>query len=355
MDEDGFVGFEIQTAHRIDEIGRAAWDALGDDRPFSSYDWYRYGELAMSDSTPFYVFVLDGGEPIARASFWLVRDEPMPVRSSLARRSLEAFLHARPLLICRSPLADSSGLFLPDPPRRQPALQAILETAREYARSAGVSFMVCDYLSPQESAQVDWPGGWRPVVMDEPGTCLPITWDNFEAFKKGLSRSAWKDYRRESNQAARQNLTMTAEPRVAPSPEAVLPLIRSVEQRHGATPKPWARAMLENAGRLPSIWISAHIDGSQADQLAGCGLLLSDRGVYIATLLGLDYTYSYIYFQLFYQAIQSVIEQGGRMLRAGSGAYAFKQRLGFTIEDNNHLNFAGQGRVMSFLGRCFSG
>lgn len=348
------MGFEIQTAHSVEEIGQAEWDALGDSRPFSSYDWYSYGERAMTGSTPFYVSVLDGGEPIARASFWLVRDEPMPVQSPVVRRSLQAFLRARPLLICRAPLADSSGLFLPEPPRRQPALQAILEAARDYARSVSASFLVCDYLSPQESALADWPDGWRPVRMDEPGTCLPITWDSFEAYKKSLSRSAWKDYRRETNQAARLNLTMTAEPRVAPLPDAVLPLIRSVEQKHSATPKPWARAMLENAARLPSIWVSACIDSSQEQKLVGCGLLLSDRGVYIATLLGLDYTYSYVYFHIFYRAIQSVIEQGGRMLRAGSGAYEFKQRLGFTIEENNHLNFAGQSRMLSFLGGYFS-
>jgi hypothetical protein len=342
------MDLSVEVAHGIDGIDAQAWDTLSAGRAFSSFAWYQYGERAMTGCRPLYIIVRQGARWVARGSFWLIPNEPLPT-GSIAQpwsSAIQACMRAWPLLICRSPFGDTSGLILPEPPLRGAALQAILAAARDFARSARASFLVFDYLDAQQSGLPDWPERWTSLQLADPGTVLPITWDSYDAYLQSLSKSAWKDYRRQANQAARMRLEVSAGEPVGSLTES-LPLIRAVEQVHGSLPKPWAEAMLQNAVMLPSTWITARID----ERLVGCGLLLQDRGVFLATLLGLDYTCSYVYFQILYRAIRETICQGGCQLRAGSGAYALKQRLGLQLEGNNYLRFAGQNRLLNGLGR----
>lgn len=340
------MDLKIQAANRIVDLKADEWDALSASRPFSSHAWYRYGEQAMTGCSPLYLIVRQGGLPVARASFWLVPNEPLPT-GEIAKpwdSLLRAFLKRWPLLICRSPLADTGGLVLPDTPVRDQALRAIIEAVRQFGRNARASYLIFDYLDAQQAGLSGWPGKWSVLRLSEPGTFLPIIWNSYDQFLNDLSKSAWKDYRRQANRAERMGLQVTTGEPVN-SGEA-LPLIRAVEQRHGSLPKPWAGDMLRCAEQVSSTWITARIEG----RLVGCGLLLQDNGVFLATLLGLDYSCSYVYFQILYRAIRETISQGGRMLRAGSGAYDLKQRLGLQIEDNNHLRFAGQNQLLNWLG-----
>jgi hypothetical protein len=321
----------VQKVDHIADFDAHEWDALGAGNLFSSHAWHRYGEQAMTGCKPLYLVVRQDKQAVARASFWLVPNEPLPVGEigQPWNNLLRAFFHRWPLLICRSPLADASGLALPDTPARDQALRAIVDAAQRYARSVHASYMIFDYLDAQQASLPGWPGKWSVMRLAEPGTCLPIIWDSYDQFLKDLPKSAWKDYRRQANQASRMGLQVSTDEPV--NSEEALPLIRSVERKHGSLPKPW---------------ITARIDG----RLVGCGLLLHDNGVFLATLLGLDYTCSYVYFQILYRAIRETISQGGQMLRAGSGAYDLKQRLGLKIEDNNHLRFAGQNHLLGWLG-----
>ena len=98
------------------------------------------------------------------------------------------------------------------------------------------------------------------------------------------------------------------------------------------------------------IWLTARID----DRLLGCGLLLGDGNARVLALLGLDYSVQYVYFQLLYAAVRSVIEEGMPVLYGGGGAYDLKQRLGFELEHNNHTVFAGRGWLLQSLGRLLT-
>lgn len=342
---------ETRATRCIEDIAQKDWDAFGRGHPFASYDWYRYGEHSMPDCPPYYVSVTRHGQTIARASFWLVRNEPLPLSDRLLRAGLKRFLAARPLLVCRSPLADSSGLILPDSQFRRESFERILAAAEEYGRSVNASFLVFDYLDPDQAGLEEWQDRFYQIQMAEPGTCLPITWDSFDQYLQDLSKTAWKDYRRHSNQARRMELAVTVRPAVDVDVEEALPLIRNVETRHGASPKPWARTILESAAGTGASWIEARA----LNQLVGCGLLLTDGDSRLATLLGLDYRLPYVYFQIMYAAIRVSISGGARLLRAGSGAYDFKRRLGFRTESNNHLRFAGQTWLLGRLGRWVPG
>lgn len=336
---------DIRIATSTAEIDRVEWDRLSANRPFASYHWHCFGESVLAPAPCWYVQVYDAGEMIARATFWLSRQEPLPLSSAAERLAVSAMFRCRPLLVCRSPLADWSGLILPEDGRRAEALSTICQAAAEIAARQRASFTAFDYLDPS-TLEEDWQSlNFSRLDIDDPGTCLAVERSGFDDFLRGLSKSAYKDYRRHTNQAAARKIEVTVQDRVSDLEDA-LALIRAVESRHGSMPKPWARALLEQASQGNVAWLSARQD----DRLVGCGLILRDERVHLATLLGLDYRVEYVYFQLMYAAIGHAIEQQAQALRAGSGAYSFKQRLGFRLEDNHHLLFSGRGPIFQRLG-----
>ena len=148
------------------------------------------------------------------------------------------------------------------------------------------------------------------------------------------------------NQAKARDIQVTIHPTLN-DPARALGLIREVEARHQSMPKPWVNDLLAQAEGPNTAWLAAY----QKETLVGCGLILRDGPVHMATLLGLDYSVEYAYFQLMYAAIQNAMQAGARALRAGSGAYAFKKHLGFELEDNNHLVYAGCGPLFQTVGR----
>lgn len=330
--------FSITVTHNIDDIGQETWDQFSAGEPFTGYRWYRFGEKVTAGNRPLYILVYDQGQPVARATFWLIDNEPLPITFKPLRSVMQRALRAYPLLVCRSPLSGTSGLILPDSPLRQPVLAAICKAAGEFGQREKASFMVFDFLDKDQSAAAGWPDGLMRINAGDPDTKLLIQWDSFDDYLASLSKTAWKDYRRHRNHAARLKINITASSRVDRIDEA-LQLVRNVEVHHGASPKPWARAMLENAHMVPSIWVTAEVEG----RLVGCGLLVSDQGMQVASLLGLDYSQPYVYFQLVYMAIQQAVEQGARVLRMGSGAYPFKMRLGFQLDNNNQVRAAWRG------------
>jgi hypothetical protein len=102
--------FEVSISNSIAEIEESEWDSLSVGQPFQSYQWHRFGEV-IADSPPSYVILSEGGHPVARMSFWRISNEP------LARGFMSPVLQRWPLLICRSPLSNVSGLVLTNPMR----------------------------------------------------------------------------------------------------------------------------------------------------------------------------------------------------------------------------------------------
>jgi predicted N-acyltransferase len=339
------MDFDLQIAHSVQEIGQEAWERLGNAQPFTSYRWYRFGEMVLKAELPIYIILSRKGEPLARATFWLKRQEHLPIPSRPVRRLMEEALRRWPFLMCQTPLSSTSGLLLPDPPLQDAALQTITRIAYDQIRQHNGSFIFCPYLRQPQILRAGWPTNFAPVIMPNPGTSLAITWPDFDSYLKHLSKSARKDYRRHCNRAADHGIVVTAHESAVAIDEALV-LIRNVENHHGTQAFPWARAMLENSSMVEATWLTAKIE----DRLVGCGLVLGDRDTRFLALLGLDYDVRYAYFQLVYAAIRCTIEGGFRLLRGGGGAYEIKQRLGFQLEDNNHVFFAGRGPVFRRLG-----
>ncbi len=299
--------------------------------------------------TPTYLIARHEGEPIARATLWLTRQEPLPIANPWGRRALDAIFRRWPLLICRSPFANRPGLTLPASDQRGPALRALAQAARDAARQHHAFAALFDYLHAETTAGLAWPDGYLTMEMAEPGTFLPLTWPDFDAYLASLGKSARKDYHRHTNHAADLEIVVRVEPHVTAADDA-LRLIRHVEAHHHTAPNPCARAMLEQIEMIEGTWLAAEIDG----RLVGSGLLLPDRGAWTLALLGLDYEVQYTYFQLMYAAIRHVIELGGSVLRGGSGAYEFKQRLGFQVEAPSSIAYTITNRGMHHIAAWIS-
>lgn len=341
------MDYQVQVAHRVEEIGQSAWDQLSDDRPFTSYRWYRYGETILPDLPPTYLIVSSHDQPLARATFWLTRQEFLPIPSRPIRSMIAALLRRWPLFICRVPLTSSSGLIVPaDLPGRDSILTAIARTARELMRPYRASFGFFDYLEQHEMDWSGWPETFRTTAFSKPGTRLEITWSDFESYLRQLPKSVQKDYRRHRNRAADLGIVVTYDQ--APPPEqAALTLIRSVERQHHSQSNPLNEVLLRTGAMVDSVWLKATID----DRLVGCGMLVGEGKARFLALLGLDYGVEYVYFQLFYSAIRYAIEQGLQILRGGGGAYEIKQRLGFQLESNHYARYTANGRLLDWLAR----
>lgn len=329
--------FSVQVSHRLADFTPQEWDALSAGRPFQGYRWYRYGEQVMSDCQPTYIVLRLGGEPAARATLWRVKNEPLPLPPGKIRDFVQALFRRWPLLICRSPLSNSSGLVLPEPPLRAPALSVLANLAREQLRQQGGSFLLFDYLTEAESGLAGWPGDFLSFDISDPGTILYNRWESFDEYLASGNKKDRQHYKRALREARQLGIEITQMLTVENLHDA-LELIRQVEARHGSPPNPWARAMLEHLAMVNGIFLQAKI----ADRLVGCGLLLEDEQTQLTAALGLAKDVPFVYFQLLYASLQLALEHRVKALRWGSGAYQVKQQLGFDLERNHFVRVYGR-------------
>lgn len=346
MQQEKTDDFKILTASSIDEAGPEAWDTLSGNRPFQSARWYRFGERVMADCRPIYIILTLENRPIARATFWVVRNEPLPV-SPLVRAWLAPSLRRRPLLICRSPLSNSSGLILPEGPWQEDALKMIAQAASKELHKLDGSFLIFDYLDGSQTKRPGWPAQFKPSKIADPGTRLALEWKDFESYLRSNTKfRIHQHFRRTSQEAADLGIQVTRHAGFD-SLDPALELIHNVERRHGSMSNPWAAGMLEHMQMVESTWLTARI----GKRLVGCLLLLADNGVQIASLPGLTEDVPFAYFMLLYEAIQEALEKKLSLLRWGSGAYETKRRLGFELELNNHVLFQGNGLIPKLITR----
>ncbi len=342
--------FDIQTAHSVQEIGQPMWDHLAGAHSFASYRWYRWGETVLDDQRPVYVILHQDGAPVARATLWLKKQEPLPIRSPIARRLMNALLRRRPLLMCESPLALTTGLILPDPPLQEEALQALAQAALQLAQEHRASFLVFPYLKRPQARHAGWPATFRSTGFSDPGTRLNITWSNFDDYVRGLDKKVRKHYRRTNRRAAERGIVIRRHAQVTRLGEA-LALINNVYRRHDSPPNPIIKRVLEHADMVPSTWLTAEV----GDQLVGCELMLGDGHTCFLAALGLDYSVKYVYFKLGYEDIRCAIEQGVQVLRGGGSAYELKTSWGFELENNNYVTFSGIGPLFRRIGHWAAG
>ena len=328
---------DVQVFRSIHEIDPEIWDRIVAGRGFQSHHWYQFGEHAMADCPSTYLIAWDGDTPIASAVLFKVHNEPLPL-PEVARRFMAQVFKRRPLLICRSPLADTSALLLPGEPLRDEALASLAQAARDEFKKQRCSFLVFDFLLTEQLRYPAWPPSFEPITVSEPGTYMPIEWESFEAYLEAGNKHDRQHYKRSLREAEKNGLVLSKHKTISDIDKA-LRLIRNVSIWHGSAPNPWMRGLLENFSMIDGTWLEIHKD----DELVGCGAVIRDNKFQLALALGLEDDVPGGYFLLLYTALQEAFEHEVRLVRFGSGAYDIKRRLGFHLEDTNHamLTMAG--------------
>jgi len=327
----------VKVYNSIQEISPEIWDSIAAGRGFQSHRWYTFGERAMTDCPPTYLVAYEGDKAVAVAAFFRVHNEPLPL-PSVARQFMASILKHRPLLICRSPFADTSALLLPGEPMRDEALKAITKTAQEQFKKQRCSFLVFDFLLTEQLKYHGWIPGLEPITVSEPGTYMPIEWENFDTYlESGIQKD--RQYYMKSIQEAEQNGLVLSKHNSVSDIETALNLIRNVSIWNGSAPNPWMRGLLENFSMVDGTWLELRKD----EKLVGCGAVVRDNKFQLATALGLEDDVPGGYFYLLHKALQEAFEHNVRLVRFGTGAYDVKRRLGLHLEDTNHAMVAFAG------------
>lgn len=321
---------EIKVYNSIQEIDPAVWDQVAAGRGFQSHNWYTFGERAMADCQPTYLLAMNGDTPVASAALFKIHNEPLPL-PSVARQFMASVLKRRPLMVCRSPLADTSALLLPGEPQRDEILPILTNAALEQFKKQKCSFLVFDYLLTEQLKYPSWSSSFEPITISEPGTYMPISWENFEAYLEAGNKKDRQHYKRSLKEAEENGLVLSRH-KTVPDIESALSLIKNVSIWHGSAPNPWTRGMLENFSMIDGTWLEIHKD----EKLVGCGAVVRDNKFQLATSLGLEDDVPGGYFFLLYAALEEAFKNNVRLVRFGSGAYDVKRRLGFHLENTNH-------------------
>ena len=338
------TGLHVKTFFSVKEIDVQAWDRLSGQLPFQSHHWYTFGEQVMFDCSPIYLLVYDKDNLVARASMWLVRNEPLPKMPGPVKLLITSLLRKWPLLICRSPMANTSGIILKDNEQREVILAALTEAAITQARERKASIVLFDFLPEHEMKS--WPSEFVKLRMPSAGTVLRNQWEGLEEFLADGNKKDRQHYKRTLREADRLGIHLTQHKAVREMDEA-LALIRNVEDRYVSSHNPWMRAMLENMELVNGTWLEAHIN----ERLVGCGLIVEDQNVQMTTGLGLADNVPYVYFLLIYASLEAAFQKKVDWLRWGSGAYEVKQRLGFELEKNNNSILFGTNPLTRLLSK----
>ncbi len=340
------MNFDVQIANSVEEIGQQAWDHLSQERPFSRYRWYRFGEVVLDIDRPLYIVLFHKGEPVARASLWFMEELPMLLEPKLLERLVGAMLRRWPLVSCQVPFGGYSDLILPEPPLRDPALETIAENARRLAIQRKASFLSFPYLENHVTQYPGWPDDFASVELPEPATYLRVRWPDFESYLKHLSRKRRKHYRQHLRYGKEMGVEITLHPKVV-DVDGAIELIRNVEEKYDAEANERTRLLLENAHMVDAVWIAARIE----DKLVGCELMAGDNGYWRVGALGRDYDFDFVYFLMGYADIRHAIESQAKALHWGVYAYDVKRRLGFELRSNNSVVFWGRGPIFNRFGR----
>ncbi len=320
---------KVEVFHSIKEVKPEVWNQLAAGRGFQSHAWYTFGERAMADSPATYLVAWDGETPVGGAALFRVTNEPLPL-PSIARNFMASIFKHRPLLVCRSPLADTSALLLPGGALHDQALAVLSQAAQEEFKKQRCSFLVFDYLLT-EQLRYPWPRGYEPITVSEPGTFMPMEWENFDAYLESGNKKDRQHYKKSVKEAEDHGLVLSKH-RAVSDVDAALTLIKNVSIWHGSAPNPWMRGLLENFSMIEGTWLELR----KEDKLVGCGAVVRDNNFQLATALGLEDDVPGGYFYLLYAALQEAFEHKVRLVRFGTGAYDVKRRLGFHLEDTNH-------------------
>lgn len=336
---------EIHLTHSADETPPELWDYLSEGVPFASHRWQRFAEKAMTGCKPYILTAYRGGQPVARATFWKIPNEPLPV-PYWVRPLLSLYLKHRPLLICRTAIANLNGFICLSTPLEVACRQSIAQKAQEIALREKCAAVVFDFV-PDTQVR-DWPQGYFSIKMDKPSMALQSCWNSMDEYLQAMSGQRRRHYKRTMQNAEKLGLKASLLTHCE-NPQTLLPLMRAVEQRFKSAPNPWIEGILTNLELVDGVVVQI----TQNEKVVGCGICLDDQGAQIGTGLGLAPNLPYVYLMMIYTSLSVAFSRKMKVLHWGSGAYDLKQHLGFEAENTTHIVVFTPDPILQKLSQLF--
>jgi len=324
------MSYDVKIINRIEDINEGEWDALGAGVPCGSLGWTRFALDASPDFQPCFILLYEGGRLVGRATAAFNKQHGMSIPSPIKRMVVDNLLTRFPLLQCQAAPANltcMSSLILPEGNEVE-AMRCITTALHQIARLRPTSFIALGWLTEAEQRAIAQTGLYHTQAHNE--TVLVNRWANFDEYVQTLSKTARKDYRQHTNHARKMGIRIEETRQFAQYADQFQALMGNVDahyQNNGsAIPSraffELAERELADSGAMLLAWVG--------DTLAGFGYLLHDQGILKPSLLGKDYRYQYVYFEIFYAMLRYGIDNGFRLIRGGvGGAYQFKTSLGF--------------------------
>jgi predicted N-acyltransferase len=344
------MSFQAKIVSLIEDIDETAWDQLGAGIACGSLHWTRFAIQMDPAFQPYFILLYDGTQLVGRATAAFNRYHGMSISSPVTRLLVSNLLSRYPLLQCQAApvnLTCMSGLILPKGNEAE-AMSCITEALHDLARMHPTSFVAIGWLTEAEHQAVKQTGLF--YTQAHTGTILVNRWANFDEYIQTLGKTARKDYRQHSNHARKMGIRVELTQKFAQYAPQFQKLMMNVDSHYhnsgSAVPSveffELAEREMANNGAMLLAWVG--------DMLVGFGYLLHDQGVLKPSLLGKDYRFKYVYFEIFYAMLRYGIDNGFHQIRGGvGGAYQFKRSLGFE-DQNSYTAFTSPSPVFKWMG-----
>ena len=343
---------EIQTIIGIENVDADQWHTLTEGHPYTTVEWYRFGQ-AVVKKKGYYLIVTHNGEAIAGASLRVVPQLLQSTGNNILDRFLRWYFAHNPQLIMQSPYGTNhKGLFLPpDKALAQQALKLILQASKRVLKQVGGSFLIMDYLEPDDLSY-DWQDC---LVLDgfmEESTKLALPYETYDEYKlamKAIKQRNWKNIKHNTRYAHDAGIVVT-HTKEAPDKTIVIKLRHEQMEKYDIdTEGVFTDALYDCVLMLDSTsWLIAEQNGHVV--AVECILYDKRTGTYAPTLFGRDQSVDYTYFLMYYRAIETAIETlNAKIMIGDSRAEHVKVRLGFVADKRNNIVVYPRSRIARWL------
>jgi len=343
------MGYQVKIAYRIDDINEVEWNQLSAGEPFGDLRWTRFAIHANPAFQPYFVLLYEGDKLVGRATAAFNKQHGMSIPSPIKRAVVDGLLTRFPLLQCQAApvnLTSMSGLILPRGDAVE-AMRCITSGLYELAKTRATSFVAIGWLTEAEYHAIHQTGLYHTQAHNS--TALMNRWTNFDEYIQTLGKTARKDYRQHTNHAQKMNIRIEETRRFAQYADQLQKLTANVDNHYYNTGSitdarffELAECELTDDGMMLLAWVG--------DTLAGFGYLLCDQGILRPSLLGKDYRFKYVYFEIFYAMLRYGINNGFRQIRGGvGGAYQFKRSLGFENQ-TTYVAYTSPSPIFQWMG-----
>lgn len=322
--------YSIKIIDRIGDINVDEWDRLHTEIPFGSLRWVRLALEADPGFKPHFVLLYDDRILVGRAIAAFNKQHGMSITSPVKRALIDGLLDRFPLLQCQGTpynMVATSGMVLPKGDEVQ-ALRDITQALYGLGRTRSTSFIALGWLNEAEHRALEQVHRYHSQPYRE--SVLVNCWSNFDEYVMTLGKTARKDFRQHTNHAQKMGIRIESTTQFAKYADQLRKLMANVDYRYQNMGQvipsnrffEVAETELAENGHMLLAWVG--------DTLAGFGYVLHDCGVLKPALLGKDYRFKYVYFEIFYAMLRYGLDNGFKLIRGGvGGAYQFKNSLGF--------------------------